>query len=346
MNTSPSNENPPEPNVPAVDPAAGVAQPPAPEPAAPSAPAEALPLGIRRPVIKRRHKKTKDEIRRERAAARAAEAASTEDEDPATAEARKELAESLREPDEFQEVGSDFVAWVYDHRQIILTTVAVAVLAVVGWGVAESLKQAAREDAAEALFVAKKELPEAPGMFGIGEKPDPAKVSAGIAALDAVAAAHDGTIQAGEARILAAGLRMQQGEVEQALVAYDAALDEGGVVGLLARSGRVAALEQLGRLDEAITLQTTVHETSKGAGRELATLDLARLHLSKGNGDQARTLYQQFLTEFGESMQKADVEARLAALGSSGAPAEPAPAPAAPPVEAAPSDAAAATPAP
>lgn len=301
----------------AADGAAPPAPAPAPPPAPPPAPApvEALPLGVRRPVIKRRHKKTKDEIRRERAAAAAASAAAVEEEDPELAEARRQLSEELSSPDEFQEVGSSVVDWVYANRQIVLGVLGLMVFSVLAWGVARAVQESQREVASGALFEARKAMPEDGGPFGAPETPDPARLTEARTKLEAVASAHDGTIQADQARVQAGSIAFDQGEFEAALTLYDAATDADGLVGLMARSGRAAALEQLGRLDEAITEQGAVRDAASGVGREQATLDLARMHRSKGETDKARALYQQFLTEFGDSLLKPEVEARLAALG-------------------------------
>jgi tetratricopeptide (TPR) repeat protein len=258
-----------------------------PVPAAPAAPAAAS----RRPVIKKRRK-------------------------------RKERQEELEQPDEFVEVGGTIVDWVIEHGKPIGIGLGAVLGILLIWGIVEKVDSGNRLDAAEALYLAAKDLPGAAGPVapgaavpeGSGDRLQ--KLDGAVVALDAVAKDHAGTPQAALASLEAGSALFREGRYEDALTRFDAAVAGKGPAAEYARNSRAYALESLGRVDEAATAFDAVRKTSKGGAREQATLDLARVYEASGKTDQARSLYEEFEAEFPESALLADAQARAAAIAA------------------------------
>lgn len=255
---------------------------------APAAPAPAA--ASRRPVIKKRRK-------------------------------RKERQEELEQPDEFVEVGGTIVDWVLARGKPIGVGLGAVLAILLVWAVIEKMESGDRLEAAEALYLAKKDLPGASGVSapGLDAPDDGARVGeldSAVTALAAVATEHAGTPQAALASLHAGSALYREGRYEEALAHFEVAVAGEGPAAKLAVNSKAYTLESLGRADEAAVQFEAVRKTARGGAREQATLDLARVYEASGKADQARALYEEFEVEFPESPLLADAQARAAAIAA------------------------------
>ncbi len=234
---------------------------------------------------------------------------------------RKDRQEELEQPDEFVEVGGTIVDWVLARGKPIGMALGGVLVLLLVWGVMEKVQSGDRLDAAEALYLAKKDLPgaagpSAPGLGALDDAPRTGELDKAVTALGAVAAQHTGTPQAALASLHAGSALYREGRYEEALKHFEAATSCSGPAADFAVNAKAYALESLGRLDEAAPAFESVRSASKGGAREQATLDLARVYAASGKTDEARGLYEEFESEFPESVLLADAQARAAAIAS------------------------------
>jgi tetratricopeptide (TPR) repeat protein len=232
---------------------------------------------------------------------------------------KKERDQDLTKPDEFVKVGGTIADWILDRRNVIGIAIGVLLLALGVWGGVTQSRGKARAAASEALFEARRALPDTGGIgASAADDLDPAarkaRVEEARKKLDAVIAEHGSTPQATQARLDAGSALFRVGDYEGALPYFEAATGANGVSGLLSWNGKAYALESLGRYDEAIVAFEKVREMGSGETKEQGLLDLARVHESKGDFAKARELYAAFETEFPDSLLLPDAQARAAAL--------------------------------
>jgi tetratricopeptide (TPR) repeat protein len=190
------------------------------------------------------------------------------------------------------------------------------------FGVMQKLDEGSREDAAAALFAAQRLLPStSPSIssglnitLGIPDADEAASRAEALAALDQVIADFGGTPQAVLAQIEAGSTLHRTGKYEEALAYFEAASGAEGTMGMRATSSKGAALESLGRSDEAAAAYESVRETASGGLRAQATIDLTRVLVAKGDVARAKELYSEFESEFPDSVLLAEVQAKAAAL--------------------------------
>ncbi len=281
---------------PTAPPAEGAPQVPA-APALPPGPPAPI---FARPVIKRRVRRPEMEKK---------EGEGTKEADPGPVPAAPP-------PDEFQEVGTTIVDWIVQHSRPIGTAFGIILVGLVIGGVMQSQRTDARDSAAGALFAAMTERPDLSATDALLTDDAKKKAADTIQKLDAVAAEHGGTPQADQARVEAAALAASLGEFDKALVYLDQAKERKGVIGEAARTARASVLESLSRLDDTVVALEELRTTALGAAKEQATVDLARVYEAKGDKAKAKALYDQFSTEFPDSLLLPDVQSRSAALGA------------------------------
>ena len=234
---------------------------------------------------------------------------------------RKDRQEELEQPDEFVEVGGTIVDWVLARGKPIGMVVGGILAVLLVLAVVQKMESGDRLDAAEALYLAKKDLPGSSGPSAPGlVKPDDAarvgELETAVAALGAVATEYEGTPQAALASLHAGSALYREGRYEEALAHFESAATGAGPAAQFAVNSKAYALESLDRVDEAATAFETVRSSARGGAREQATLDLARVYETSGKADQARALYEEFEVEFPESALLADAQARAAALAA------------------------------
>ena len=226
----------------------------------------------------------------------------------------KEVVEELQQPDQFQQQGRPVVEWVLSHvNQIGMVVGAILVILLI-WGVVESMSSSNQRDAAEALFKARRDLPALSTLPGqeAGEQRD--ELTKSLAALEAVITAHDGTPQANEARVDAAGAAYRLGDYDKALALYEAAASGKGVSALMGLQGTAYTLESKGDLTGALAAFDAIRTKSSGGFKAQATLDLARVAQANGDADRARGLLAGFEEEFPDSLLLPEAQSRLSAI--------------------------------
>jgi predicted negative regulator of RcsB-dependent stress response len=108
------------------------------------------------------------------------------------------------------------------------------------------------------------------------------------------------TQTAGQARLILAGLLLDQEQPDRALEALgDLPDDLDEPFGVAAARLRAAALEQAGQADEAVDAYEGIADGARFAyQRREALADAARVRLQSGDPDRAATLYEQVLDTF------------------------------------------------
>jgi len=236
---------------------------------------------------------------------------------------RKHRQEELEQPDEFMEVGGTLVDWLVDRYRIVVPLVGAALLALLVGALLQSSELGSREAASAALFDATAKLPDTESAFastislsslGGATEEDGNKDQEIRDAAQGLAQVGDefaGTPQAGIAHIRAASALSRIPDYEGALVHFEAAEPEGGVVGQTAKSGRAYTLASLERYDEALPVFDELIEVSKGAMKQQLLVDRAKLYASKGDDARAQELYSAFVAEYPDSPLTRDVEPRI-----------------------------------
>lgn len=191
---------------------------------------------------------------------------------------------ALREPDEFQTLTAQLVAWVDEHRSLFVAAavgaaVAVAVIAGVRWYRGTQSEAAALQfQQAQKLFDESK-FAEASDAFG-------------------AIADHYGSTSFGSLASLYRGHALaRKGDAAAAAGAYDAFLAAGPPTDYLrqaALSGLAHQREIQGDGKGALDAYTEAG-TLSGPYRNDAKLGAARLHEAAGQTDQAKALYKELL---------------------------------------------------
>ncbi len=189
--------------------------------------------------------------------------------------------------------------WVTENPVPVLGTIGAVLLvaAVVGGG--QALQRGSAEEASDALADAQADYLEAmgatPGTLDIVEPANPERARAirdeYVERFLSVAEEHDGQAAAVIARLEAGALRAQLGDPEGALATLRDAAESGpgGELEAIARTRLAVALEEQSLPAEAAA------EWAKAAQiehplQDLARAQAARLYLSTGDADQARSL--------------------------------------------------------
>ena len=227
---------------------------------------------------------------------------------------RKEVVEELQQPDQFQQQGRPVVEWVLEHTNQIGIAIAVILVGLFAWGIMDSMKASSHKEAAEALYKARRELPALAALPTDDADDNEAKLGTALTALEAVIADHDGTPQADEARVDAAGAAYRLGDYDKALGLYEAAAKGSGVTATMARIGKAYALESKGDLAGASAAFEAVRSSTLGGMKAQATLDLARVAAASGDTDKAKSLLGSFEADFPDSLLLPEAQTRLAAL--------------------------------
>lgn len=226
----------------------------------------------------------------------------------------KEVIEELEEPDQFQQQGKPFMDWVLEHvRELGMLVGAVLVILFV-WGVMGSMSTQKSQEAAEALYKARRDLPALNAPPSEVGSDDTESLTSALAALEGMIDEFDGTPQADQARVDAGGLAYRLGDLDKALSFYEASAKGKSLIAISARAGKGFALEAKGDLAGAATTFEDLLGLVSGDMKAQATLDLARVYVANGEGEKASGLLSTFEDEFPDSLLLPDAQARLAAL--------------------------------
>lgn len=253
---------------------------------------------------------------------------------------RKDRQRELLQPDDFLVMGERLVHGFVVHWRAVVAVVVVAVAVTGAFSLWERHLDGVEEEAAAALYKAESQLPSQDPMeifqrLQRGETAAPADDSAklreAVAALEAVATSHGGTVQADIARIEAGAALFELGEYAKAAEHFAAARGtDSELVRHLATQGEGQSLVALEQWDRAIQAFRALRDGTTGPVKEQAWLDLARAHESAGKRDEARALYEEFEKTFPDSKLLATIKGRLASLAAGGGGEGSAPVPAPP----------------
>ncbi len=225
----------------------------------------------------------------------------------------KEVVEEIQEPDQFQQQGRPVMDWVLDHVRELAMGMGAIIAILFVWGVINSMSASKAEEAAEALFKARRDLPalSAPTSEDGG---DAESLGKALTALEGFIAEYGSTPQGDEARVDAAGVAYRMGDYDKALALYGEVAGTGTLVGQRAMVGQAYAQEAKGSLAEAAATLESLKGALSGDAQAQVVLDLARVYAANGQGDKAKGLLSTFEDEYPDSLLLPDAQARLAAL--------------------------------
>lgn len=226
----------------------------------------------------------------------------------------KEVVEELEEPDQFQQQGKPFMDWVLEHVRELGILVGVILVILFVWGVMGSLSTKKSQEAAEALYKARRDLPALNAPPSEAGTDDTESLTSALAALEVVIGDFDGTPQADQARVDAGGIAYRLGDFDKALSFFEKCVKGKSLTALSARSGKGFALEAKGDLAGAASAFEDLRDLVSGDVKAQSTLDLARVYAANGEGEKAKGLLSTFEDEFPDSLLLPDAQARLAAL--------------------------------
>jgi len=226
----------------------------------------------------------------------------------------KEVIEEIEEPDQFQQQGKTVVDWVLEHLRELGMAVGAILVVLFVWGIMGSMSASKSEEAATALYKARRDLPALSAPPSEAGSEDTAALTAGLTALEGMIEEFSGTPQADQARVDAGGIAYRLGQYDKALATYESVASTKGLVGQQALLGKAYALEAKGDLAGATAALESLRSAQKGDRKAQTTLDLVRVHSSNGQTDKAKGLLSAFEDEFPDSLLLPDAQARLASL--------------------------------
>ncbi len=236
---------------------------------------------------------------------------------------RKERHEDLAQPDEFVEVGGTIVDWLIARGKIVGILLGVIVVGLLGAAILRTLDTSKQAEASSALFVAREALPTSAATpvggglsFDLAETGNDedkrTQTEASVQLLEGVSRDFGGTPQSRQAQVIAGQALYSIGEYERALVFLAEAATASGLVGDRARNARGFTLLALERPAEAVDVFSGLRDDTSGVAREAATINLAAAYEAAGDMEKARGVYELFETEFPDSDQLSEVQARAA----------------------------------
>ena len=236
---------------------------------------------------------------------------------------RKERHEEIAQPDEFVEVGGTIVDWLIERGKIVGVILGVIVVGLLSAAILRTLDTSEQAEASAALFAARAALPtSAATSVGGGlslnlaetgpDEDKRAKTEESVQLLEGVSKDFQGTPQSRQAQVIAGQALYSIGEYERALVFLVEAAAVPGLVGDRARNARGFTLLALERPAEAVDVFSELRDDTNGTAREAATINLAAAEEGAGDMDKARGVYELFETEFPDSDQLSEVQARAA----------------------------------
>jgi predicted negative regulator of RcsB-dependent stress response len=198
----------------------------------------------------------------------------------------------------------EFSQWAQRNARILVIATILGIL-LIGGTIYYRSYQAERAERAAADFMALEQTAAA--------APDPTLVAAD---LERFASRYDGTAYADEARVLLARIRLEEGQIEQAIPPLEAAARRMGRTGIGGQAGLLlaAAHEQAGNLEAAdATYLRVSREARFDFERQQALEAAAMLRQTAGNYAGAAELYRQLAAEAeAGSMERSIFEMRLA----------------------------------
>lgn len=217
------------------------------------------------------------------------------------AKARKKISrKELKQPDEFLTVGRQVLAWVAQHRGLVIGACA-GVLAVLAAAAGISLYRSAKLEQANA------ELAEATTVLRQGDLVDAAR------ALREVAERWPGLLPGKLAAIAAAGAELRAGNAETAVLLYEKVLRNDGSLPDYARQevlfGLGSAFLEVGRAKDAAQ-RLGEAAAIDGPYAPYALLAQAEALESLGRTEEADRIYDDLLKRFPDLPQRALIEGR------------------------------------
>ncbi|MCO4768750.1 MAG: tetratricopeptide repeat protein [Deltaproteobacteria bacterium] len=226
----------------------------------------------------------------------------------------KEVVEEIQQPDQFQQQGRPFIDWVLDHVKELGMAVGAVIVLLFVWGLMGTMSANKAQEASEALFKARRDLPALNAPPSDVGAEDTEALGKALTALSGVIDEYDGTPQADQARVDAGGIAYRLGKHDEALGFYEPVASGKSLTGLSAQVGKAYVLEAKGDFTGAGSILESLRGATKGDMKAQATLDLARVHAASGDKDKAKGLLATFEEEFPDSLLLPDAQARLASL--------------------------------
>lgn len=229
----------------------------------------------------------------------------------------------MKAPDKFQVAATQAASWAAARRKPILVAggalVALVLIVLVVLSVSASGSKKAGSALYQTLVAASGEissvpLPNVPGPF---YKTDAERQKAVAEAAAKVRQEHGGSRAAVTAALAEADARFRLGELDAALVGYQAFLagaDKDDPLRFAALDGVARVQESKGQLAEAAQTWQQAGEIKPFADR--ATLERARVLAKAGKADEARQLLGGFEANFKDSRLRPEAAERLARLGT------------------------------
>lgn len=226
----------------------------------------------------------------------------------------------LKAPDEFLSTGSKVAAYVAENAAMVIGGTLLALVAIAagfGWLHQQQVREV---EASGKLFAGEKLLTsdDPMKMFGMAM---PSQASAedkkkAIEAFDKVATDYPGSAAARRGRLRSGDVHLDLGEYDAAIASYEQALNGAGPEETFyAKNGIAHAHEAKQSWDDASATYRKLADDESLTMRDVATLDLARVLIRAGKGEEAREILSSFGTKFPESSLKEAADKELAKVG-------------------------------
>jgi tetratricopeptide (TPR) repeat protein len=221
---------------------------------------------------------------------------------------RKEL---LKSPDEFLTLTERTINFVNTHsRQVYIGLTALVCILVVGllanWYLSHKENQALTA------------YGQALDSVDLGAKPTPEQIGKAVQALEAVRKDYPASPPAHNALINLGQLYYQAGQYDQSISSYQQFLKElkpwEETIKPIIQDSLADVYEAHGQNELAAQIWEDLAKTEGGMLKSQAYRGLGRVYLSMGKLDQAQKAYDSYLAEFPNSVDAAQVKARLAAI--------------------------------
>ncbi len=225
------------------------------------------------------------------------------------ARAQKRLTKKELRQDPLIETAGKAKSFMDVHGRIVTISVAAVVALLVVAIVVSNIREVANDDALTSLAHVRKIVNQG-------------RMEVAVDSLTVIADRYSGTQGGAEAVAQLAELHLSEGDSEAALEAFERLEREYKDSYLLleaALSGQAAALENLGRFEEAAQRFEQLYRKNKfGHAKPYALFESGRLWVLAGNPDEAKRSFQRLLDNYEETPFDRDAELQLAQLNHQG----------------------------
>lgn len=231
--------------------------------------------------------------------------------------------QELKAPDEFVTFGTKAMAFAQKNIAIVVIAALLPLLAVAGV-FAMNYQNAQREiEAAGKLYAGEAKMTSGKGIQGFKipgiSDATPDQLKEALTVFASVEKEYPGTKAERRAHLLAGEAQLQLKDYDAAIHEYEQANGGTDVERYAALNGKAHALEAKKAWDDAASVYKSIVDDTSLLNRDIAALDLARVDVTAGKADAAKTILQKYPTDFPNSPLRTAAETRLTELG--GAPA-------------------------